>query len=533
MSHKYASLSQMSFNGIDLPVGSQDLETLLQINSQDLLNVNFYSQNDNIAIQSDNSRSVPDAIESESEGEMMHSDEDEELVAAMDEILNGPDESGNSKMHSDEDEELVAAMDEILNGPDESGNSKMHSDEDEELVAAMDEILNGPDESGNSKEYQCQVCDKKYKHKRSLERHILSTHQRQRYMCSKCSKSFSQIGHKKRHENKCQGKQDHPQKRKTEEPEASSSKKQRTPPPSKTLYKCRQCKEGFNNRRELYVHRMRTHFQVGQGIQPRPWGNRPAPWEFDGGEVDENFRDVYQTNEPLILEQHQRGPIESRYNFPVQNDVSVDEMMHFVSDIYEEQQYAFRLNLVFGVILQNRETGEYRYFAPYSNFEVLEDPVFISRRLDLRKLQRILHRKDIMTTILANRPDTKWIPVLLCNIIFRVTTTNYTVGGGQTLPDYIRDKRSIYSLVVDVNTRKLYEDNLCAFRCLALHKGNAINVIEKPAQEMFKQWCNFKKSNKKFNGVAYEEFPDFESFFKAAPKGLHQQDQIHPSWKIL
>ncbi|KAJ8310277.1 hypothetical protein KUTeg_012142 [Tegillarca granosa] len=214
---EYASLSQVSFNGIDLPVGSQDLETLLQINSQDLLN------NDNIAIQSDNSRSVPDAIESESEGEMMH------------------------------------------------------SDEDEELVAAIDEILNGPDESGNSKEYQCQVCDKKYKHKRSLERHILSTHQRQRYMCSKCSKSFSQIGHKKRHENKCQGKQDHPQKRKTEEPEASSSKKQRTPPPSKTLYKCRQCKEGFNNRRELYVHRMKTHFQVGQGIQPRPWGNGLAP----------------------------------------------------------------------------------------------------------------------------------------------------------------------------------------------------------------------------------------------------------------
>lgn len=99
MDSEYASLSQVSFNGIDLPVGSQDLETLLQINSQDLLNVNFDSQNDNIAIQSDNSRSVPDAIESEStdEGEMMHSDEDEELVAAMDEILNGPDESDNSK----------------------------------------------------------------------------------------------------------------------------------------------------------------------------------------------------------------------------------------------------------------------------------------------------------------------------------------------------------------------------------------------------------------------------------------------------
>ncbi|KAJ8310173.1 hypothetical protein KUTeg_012038 [Tegillarca granosa] len=207
--------------------------------------------------------------------------------------------------------------------------------------------------------------------------------------------------------------------------------------------------------------------------------------------------------------------------------------MHFVSDIYEEQQYAFRLNLVFGVILQNRETGEYRYFAPYSNFEVLEDPVFISRRLDLRKLQRILHRNDIMTTILANRPDTKWIPVLLCNIIFRVTTTNYTVGGGQTLPDYIRDKRSIYSLVVDVNTRKLYEDNLCAFRCSALHKGYAINAIEKPAQEMFKQWCNFKKSNKKFHGVAYEEFPDFESFFKVNMEvySLQEDDSCRSIYK--
>ncbi|KAJ8317503.1 hypothetical protein KUTeg_005407, partial [Tegillarca granosa] len=177
-------------------------------------------------------------------------------------------------------------------------------------------------------------------------------------------------------------------------------------------------------------------------------------------------------------------------------------------DIYEEQQYAFRLNLIFGVILQNRETGEYRYFAPYSNFEVLEDP---NR---FKKITKNTPQKRYNDHFLANRPVTKWIPVLLCNIIFRVTTTNYPVGGGQTLPDYIRDKRSIYSLLVDVNTRKPYEDNLCAFRCLALHKGHAINAIEKPAQEMFKQWCSFKKSNKKFHGVAYEEFPKFESFFK-------------------
>jgi hypothetical protein len=43
-------------------------------------------------------------------------------------------------------------------------------------------------------------------------------------------------------------------------------------------------------------------------------------------------------------------------------------------DIYERQQYAFRLNLEFGLILRHNEIGEYRYFKPFSNDTLFQRP---------------------------------------------------------------------------------------------------------------------------------------------------------------
>ena len=138
-------------------------------------------------------------------------------------------------------------------------------------------------------------------------------------------------------------------------------------------------------------------------LQPLPWGgDEQLPWDGDNA-----FREVYEANSSHILDNDHLGPIHSVYNFPLTNDVDHNQLVRMAEDINRQQQRAFRLNLVFGTILQNRETSRYRYFVPYNNNGIFERPLYISRRADLQRLRRELERKDILTELLKKRPDTQ------------------------------------------------------------------------------------------------------------------------------
>ena len=94
------------------------------------------------------------------------------------------------------------------------------------------------------------------------------------------------------------------------------------------------------------------------------------PWD-DG--QDEDLQKVYEMHSSFILDKHQIGPISSIYNFPLGNAFDVDTLMEQVNEIYKMENNSFKVNLTFGIILQNRESKEYRYFKPYKNDEVFQD----------------------------------------------------------------------------------------------------------------------------------------------------------------
>lgn len=255
---------------------------------------------------------------------------------------------------------------------------------------------------------------------------------------------------------------------------------------------------------------MRQHYQqTGGALQNRPWDENNAPWMRDGR--DDALQGVYEANIPHILQIHDRGPVRSVYNFPLDNDVNVNQLTDFATEIYNREQQAFRLNLVFGVILQHRDTDQYRYFVPYNNNGIFERPIYISRRSDLNHLRNRLRRMDITTELLRIRPDTKWIPVLVTNVNFTVFSTHYPLGQGQ-LPGYLLNKYSIYPLVKNQQTSEVYDDNLCAFRCLALHQGYDIKSLENPAKQLFRQWC--QEPWQTFEGLSFEDFPEFETRYR-------------------
>ena len=182
----------------------------------------------------------------------------------------------------------------------------------------------------------------------------------ERTSCKFCSKLFSSYRNRHRHEEKCKpgpAKQTNP----------SSSELEKVP---EKCMKCRKCDFKCSSASELYSHRTLHHFQAdSSSFQDQSWGDgEKPPWENEDVMVDTQMRLTYNQHRHLILKRKvtEFSPV-SRYNFPVTNDISMDDFNEQVEDIYNGNSNAFKLNLCFGIMLRHVETGKYRCFVPYSN----------------------------------------------------------------------------------------------------------------------------------------------------------------------
>jgi hypothetical protein len=280
-------------------------------------------------------------------------------------------------------------------------------------------------------------------------------------------------------------------------------------------------------------HGLHRHQQYGAGfnhdLHPEPWDERGAPWVRDEGELDLELRDIYRLNAPIILRRQQLGGTLSLFNYPINNHITVEQLMTHANDVYDSQENAFRLNVSFGIILRNVETGQYRYFRAFFNESLFTRPLVISRRSNLRALQLKLRRMNITDYLLRQRPNTKWKPHLLTNARFAVTSTNFPLGVLQEpLPAHIRSSKSIVSLTHTINGRP-YLDNMCAFRCLAVYRKRC-NVrqerqMNRVIGKYLREWMDYLATKRiktrddkdctalSFKGVELVNIPHFEACF--------------------
>ena len=272
--------------------------------------------------------------------------------------------------------------------------------------------------------------------------------------------------------------------------------------PPRRQYTCLQCNERYSSRAKLYEHQMLAHRQFGSGLHSDIYDENNAPWISEHG-IDEYLRHVYRVNRPLILETFREGAVESVYNFPIGNTTTVGQLMALANAVYNRQRTAFKLNVNFGYILRSRETEELRYFKPFDHEGLFGTPIYISRRLDLKKLMGRLQSIDVMEHLMQQRPDTKWVVELVTNIRFHLFKTTHLLSGTRgKIPDHVKNNRAVYSLVSDKRSGKPFDDYFCAFRCLALHKGFQLTNLEAPTKRFFQEWKKFKQLDKPFRGSA-------------------------------
>ena len=281
-------------------------------------------------------------------------------------------------------------------------------------------------------------------------------------------------------------------------------------------FKCRSCGEQYPNRGELYRHRLNQH-GGGDDLQEYPWENNQAPWQEDSGE-DALLRYEYKTNEGHILRRGVEGQIRSDYNFPT-NDLKggVEELMTHVRDIFNRQTTTFKLNLSLGYILRNSASDNYRYFIAHNNITLLETNSTVTSVRDLRRIRQRLEDIDISTYAHKERPNTEWKVILVTNVVFHIYRTSFPLGHGE-MPDFIKQSKVIVTLDKNQNN-KVYNDNLCAFRCLATYH-NQTNLPES-VKSYYEKWCDYMsalnvhlpENPKKYEGIELEDFPNFEKCF--------------------
>ena len=208
--------------------------------------------------------------------------------------------------------------------------------------------------SGISESYSCPICGSEFTSVRDLANHQEET----RHVRAGCSSSDLDVPSNRPLENK---------RKKKPVVRTEGNKVQK-----KDGVKCRMCGRVCSSHADLYDHRTRVHYQSGGNaslFQSVPWSDGQEPWRNKDGSINEAFKRSCEQHRHLILKKKKSessGAVID-YNFPVNNDISPDYISEQVENIYVDNQHAFRINLHFGLILQNTETGEYRYFVPYYN----------------------------------------------------------------------------------------------------------------------------------------------------------------------
>ena len=188
-------------------------------------------------------------------------------------------------------------------------------------------------------------------------------------------------------------------------------------------YYCRVCLVPFMTREELFHHKL-SHLEdqtVWRSVEPH--------WDFQDPEVNR----LLQSNKDFIFAPHRLTDLVADYNFPVTlrigHDRWVSELSHLmecVADMNTEE--AFKVNFSCGFVLVHRETGEFRYFVPHGNNAFFKKPVSIDRPSSWRKIYDKMTDEAILTYVTNHREDTKWIPLMLTNVVVHLYYLGVTMA---------------------------------------------------------------------------------------------------------
>ena len=87
-------------------------------------------------------------------------------------------------------------------------------------------------------------------------------------------------------------------------------------------------------------------------------------------------------------------------------------------------------------------------------------------------------------------------------------------GDPPPLPVYIKKKKSVIGLETEPIHHKRYNDNLCLFRCLALHRGCDLYRLEPAVKSLYEAYDRDRVPMEEFVGVTLDDIYRIETTFQ-------------------
>ena len=345
-------------------------------------------------------------------------------------------------------------------------------------------------------------------------RHVREHHEnRIQAECPRCSRSFTRHAHLKLHMKTCKGEQPSS----SCSPSTSSSKRKQ--PSSITLLKkpktshipnhhviCSICNAGFSSKKLRDEHVSSVH-----SITPIDIYHQYIPSHVS---ADDDTMQCIENSIHLIMRPHQFNSDINQLNFYRFTQLTLEDIQAQLEEVFRINEEAFKLNISFGFIMTNFETGEHQYFYPAQNQTLLNEPYRFSKSSDIYNFIETLKDKDILEHAHQQRPNTKWRLTHITNVLYITYNLRYVIGSEVNLPPHLLKKKSINCLLYNNQLQTPYNDNLCIFRCLMLHKHKQKRDNEKEVRRAFELWTDGKVQKSDFKGVKMNEIPKFEKLFE-------------------
>ena len=241
----------------------------------------------------------------------------------------------------------------------------------------------------------------------------------------------------------------------------------------------------------------------------------PPPVEQLDDELSSDLQDAVRDNWGSIRTYVAQGPVQTRYNHRL-TTMDTRELQEPLRQLFEEQTTAFKVNLSFGFILKQKVTGRLRYYHSSNNCcgRLLEEPSLITNRGDFDRFLARIQESDILQWAIAQRPNSDWVCEHVTNATFFLNRiVQHPIGCvGVTLPDYVKNNKAIVGLEKDHHRNATYNDNLCLFRCLALHQGCDVRHLEATVVTLYAKYTDTLVHD--FAGVTIEDVHKVETKFK-------------------
>ena len=258
--------------------------------------------------------------------------------------------------------------------------------------------------------------------------------------------------------------------------------KKHATPRVKNTHKCKNCHKEFSGFFALRQHKISEH-----GLQMKSA-------EFDVSNLleddDADLKEELQACQHFLVDSELEKGRHRVFNCAISTfeNSLINQKLDLV---FKGLKCAAKVNLAFGFVLKNVEDGSCRYFYAHENNTLMERLKLVCTPDDITNLEEKLQKMDFVDLCTRERANTKWKFYKLTNLtVFAALLKDVPMGcEDYVLPEPLLKNQNVNCLTFEKNTKKLYNDNLCLLRKVALHIiGN--ERLEEETSKIFNLFLN-------------------------------------------